>query len=150
MAFNVNTAFTFPGASRHVVYTPLGGEAAVKKRKKQKKKQPQNTNAFVLLYPVSCSKPCQRKMQQQRALEALPCIALTPTYIHTLHTENACSIFSVHLMHRKLTKHFRHKLQLYDIHHFVQLLDAGSFSYLKMNEAEECFACSLFVWKSRW
>lgn len=28
-------------------------------------------------------------MQQQRALEALPCIALTPTYIHTLHTQNA-------------------------------------------------------------
>lgn len=104
-----------------------------KKKKKHHTTKPNHTSAFMLPYSVSCSKPYQRKMQQQRALEALSCIALNNSHVYTrFHiTQTACPIFSVHLMHRKLTKHFRHKLQLYDIHHFVQLLDAGSFSSIE-------------------
>lgn len=122
--------------TNHLWYKKKNNNKPKQIRKKKQHKPPQQqqkTNtfvSFVLPFSESNTKPCQRKMQQQRALEALSCIAI-PThthrhiciymYTHTLlHKQNACLISSVHMMHRKLTEHFSHKLQLHDIHPSVQ------------------------------
>lgn len=75
MASNVNILFSLPCASGCAVYRPF----------RVKKKQKQNHQRTCVALSVSCSEPCQRKMQQQRALEALPCIAPTPMRTHTFH-----------------------------------------------------------------
>lgn len=90
MAFNVNTAFTFPGASRHVVYTPLGGEAAVKKRKKTKEKTTPKHQRICIALPCKLFETLPEKNAATESPRG-PTLHCTNSHVYTYFTYRECT-----------------------------------------------------------